>query len=136
MSQGNPPPQPSPRRGEGAGSAAPLRVGVAGLGFGSTEYLPVLEKMPEIKIVAGADLRPQALEAFGKRYGGRTYDSVEALCNDPDVEAVWVSTPNQFHAEHSLLAAEHGKHLCVRKPLALSMADCQRVIDAADRNGV
>jgi phthalate 4,5-cis-dihydrodiol dehydrogenase len=114
----------------------PLRVGIAGLGFGSTEYLPVLEKMPEITLVAGADLRPQALEAFEKRYGGRTYDSVEALCKDPDVEAVWISTPNQFHAEHALLAAEHGKHMCVRKPLALTMEDCQRVIDSADRNGV
>ena len=117
-------------------NSQPLRVGIAGLGFGSTEYLPVLEKMPEIKIVAGADLRPQALDAFEQRYGGRTYDSVEALCKDPDVEAVWVSTPNQLHAEHSLLAAEHGKHLCVRKPLALTMEDCQRVIDTADRNGV
>lgn len=115
---------------------SPLRVGVAGLGFGSTEYLPVLETMPEIKLVAGADLRPQALEAFEKRYGGRTYDSVEALCKDPDVEAVWVSTPNQLHAEHSLLAAQNGKHICIRKPLALTMEDCQRVIDAADRNGV
>ena len=119
-----------------AADAQPLRVGVAGLGFGSTEYLPVLETMPEIKLVAGADLRPQALQAFEKRYGGRTYDSVEALCQDPDVEAVWISTPNQFHAEHALLAAEHGKHMCVRKPLALTMQDCQRVVDAAERNGV
>ena len=116
--------------------ANPLKVGVAGLGFGSTEFLPVLEKMPEIKLVAGADLRPQAREAWERRYGGRAYDSVEALCADPDVEAVWVSTPNQLHAEHSLLAAEHGKHLCVRKPLALTMDECQRIVELADRNGV
>src|SRR5439155_18523334 len=119
-----------------AADAQPLRVGVAGLGFGSTEYLPVLETMPEIKLVAGADLRPQALQAFEKRYGGRTYDSVEALCQDPDVEAVWISTPNKFHAQHALLAAQQGKHMCVRKPLALTMDECQRVVDAADKGGV
>ena len=116
--------------------AEPLRVGIAGLGFGSTEYLPVLERMPEIKLVAGADLRPQALEAFAQRYGGKTYDSVEALCRDPDVEAVWISTPNQFHGEHALLAAENGKHMCVRKPLALTLEECQRVVDAAEKHGV
>jgi phthalate 4,5-cis-dihydrodiol dehydrogenase len=114
----------------------PLRVGVAGLGFGSTEFLPVLEKMPEIKLVAGADLRPQAREAWEKRYGGRTYDNVEALCGDPNVEAVWISTPNQLHGQNALAAAEHGKHMCVRKPLALTMEECQQVVDLADKNGV
>jgi phthalate 4,5-cis-dihydrodiol dehydrogenase len=117
-------------------SAQPLRVGVAGLGFGSTEYLPILEKMPEIKVVAGVDLRPQAREAWEKRYGGRTYDNLEALCADPDVEAVWISTPNQFHGQNAITAAEHGKHMCVRKPLALTMDECQRVVDAADKAGV
>src|SRR6266542_899699 len=116
--------------------SSPLRVGIAGLGFGSTEYLSILEKMPEIKLVAGADLRPQALRAFEKRYGGKTYDNVEALCTDPDVEAVWISTPNQFHGQHALLAAQHGKHMCVRKPLGLTMDECQRVVDAADKSGV
>jgi len=114
----------------------PLRVGIAGLGFGSTEYLSILEKMSEIKLVAAADLRPQALQAFEQRYGGRTYDSVEALCSDRDVEAVWISTPNQFHGEHALLAAESGKHMCVRKPLGLTMEECQRVVEAAERNDV
>ena len=64
------------------------------------------------------------------------YDGADGLCADPNVEAVWVSTPNQMHAEHALLAASNGKHLCVRKPLARTMEDCQRIVDVADRNGV
>jgi phthalate 4,5-cis-dihydrodiol dehydrogenase len=91
--------------------------------------------MPQIKLVAAADLRPHALEVFRARYAARTYGTVEELCSDPDVEAVWIATPNQFHAEHALIAAERGKHMVVRKPLALTMDDCQRVIDAADRSG-
>lgn len=113
----------------------PLRVGIAGLGFGSTEFLPVLERMPQVKLVAGADLRPQALEAFRSRYGGTTYDNVEELCADPQVEAVWISTPNQLHGEHALAAARHGKHMVVRKPFALSMRECQQVLDAAEKTG-
>src|SRR5439155_15442932 len=84
----------------------------------------------------GADLRPQAREAWTSRYGGRTYDNPEALCADPEVEAVWISTPNQLHAQNAITAAEHGKHMVIRKPLGLTMDECQRVVDAADKNGV
>jgi len=116
-------------------SEQPLRIGVAGLGFGSTEFLPVLERMPQLKIVAGADLRPQALDAFKARYGGNVYDNVEAMCADPEVEAVWVSTPNQLHGENSLAAVKQGKHVCIRKPMALTMEECQQILDAADKTG-
>lgn len=114
----------------------PLRVAVAGLGFGSTEFLPVLERMPEIKLVAGADLRPQALQAFEARYAGSTpYDDVEAMCADPNVDAVWIATPNQYHAQHAYLAAKHGKHMVIRKPMGLNVEECQRVLDEAARTG-
>ena len=72
----------------------PMKIGIIGLGFGATEFIPSLEAQPEIEIYAGADLRPQALDEFEKRYGGKTYRTAEALCADPNVEAVWISTPN------------------------------------------
>jgi phthalate 4,5-cis-dihydrodiol dehydrogenase len=121
--------------GTSAESAPPLKVGVAGLGFGATEFLPSMEQMPQIKLVAGADVRPQALQAFQKRYGGKVYDNVEALCADPEVEAVWIATPNQFHAENALAAATHGKHMVVRKPFGLTVEECQRVLDVAEKTG-
>lgn len=114
----------------------PVQVGVAGLGFGSTEYLPALEKMPEISLVAAADLRYQAREAFRDRYHARTYESVEELCRDPQVEAIWVSTPEELHAEHSAMAARHGKHILIRKPMGLTMDECQRVLDEAAKTNV
>lgn len=114
---------------------SPLQVGVAGLGFGATEFLPALEHMPQVRIVAGADLRPQARRAFEARYGGRAYESVEALCADPGVEAVWIATPNQYHAAHALLAAHHGKHMVVRKPLGLTVVECQQVLNVAAKTG-
>ena len=113
----------------------PLRVGVIGLGFGCTEFLPALERMPQIQLVAGADLRPQALEAFKMRYGGHVYERAEDLCRDSDVEAVWISSPNQFHAAHALMAAQNGKHMVVRKPFGLTVDECQQVLDAAEKTG-
>ena len=114
----------------------PMKVGIAGLGFGATEFIPTLERVPQIEIVAGADLRPQALRAFEERYGGRTYASAEALCADPDVEAVWIATPNHLHARDAITAAEHGKHMVLRKPMGVSMEECEQVMEAVDRNGV
>jgi phthalate 4,5-cis-dihydrodiol dehydrogenase len=113
-----------------------LRVAVAGLGVASTQILPAMEQMEGIRLVAAADQRQDALDAFQARYGGRTYDSVEKLCTDPDFEAVWVCTPNQFHCEHAITAAKHGKHVVVEKPMALSIDECERMVEAVDKHGV
>lgn len=118
------------------GDARSMKVGVAGLGFGATEFIPTLERLPQIDIVAGADLRKHALTEFARRYGARTYGSVEELCKDPGVEAVWIATPNQHHAEHAIIAAEHGKHVLLRKPMGVSVEECIRVQEAVDRAGV
>ena len=113
-----------------------LKVAIAGLGVASTQLLPAMENQPGIELVAAADLRPDARAAFEARYHGRTYETVEALGDDPDVEAIWVSTPNQFHCPHVIAAAERGKHVVVEKPMALSIEECKRMVEAVERHGV
>lgn len=113
-----------------------LRLGVAGLGVASTLFLPGVETSAVTRIVAAADRRAGALEAFKAKYGGRGYESVEALCADPEVDVIWVATPNQFHCEHSVMVAEAGKHVICTKPMALTVEECERMCDAADANGV
>jgi phthalate 4,5-cis-dihydrodiol dehydrogenase len=98
--------------------------------------LPGIEKMPHATVVAGADPRKSALEAFQQRYGGHVYLTVKELCADPDVDVIWVNTPNQFHCEHVVMAANNGKHVVCTKPMALSVAECERMVDVTDRNGV
>jgi phthalate 4,5-cis-dihydrodiol dehydrogenase len=116
--------------------AGVMRVGIAGLGVASTQVLPGIEEMPHAQIVAGADLRGSALDAFHKRYGGRGYRTVEELCADPEIDVIWVATPNQFHRQHVELAADAGKHVVCTKPMALNVDECERMVAAADRNGV
>ena len=87
--------------------------------------------------MAGADVVQTTLDRFRERYPqARTYLSAEQLCRDPDVEAVWVSSPNRFHAEHAIMAANHGKHVVVEKPMATSLDEAGRMVEAAERNGV
>jgi len=113
-----------------------LGLGIAGLGVASTMVLPGVAKFPHAQIVAAADFRPNALDAFKRTYGGDCYETVEAICADPKVDVVWIATPNQFHCDHTVMAAEHGKHVICTKPMALTIKECETMCDAANRNGV
>lgn len=113
-----------------------LRIGVAGLGRGFMLMLPTLAQHPAVHLVAAADPRPAARAQFQADFTGRVYDNVVALCDDPDVEAVYVATPHQFHRDHVTLAAQASRHVLVEKPMALDLADCRAMVDTTARAGV
>ena len=113
-----------------------LRVGLAGLGSVSRTILGSVDTIEDVKLTAVADIRQEALDAAREKYGVETFDSVEAMCESPDVDAVWVCTPNLFHSEHTIIAAEHGKHVICEKPMAVTLEQAQAMVDAVDRNGV
>jgi len=113
-----------------------LRLGVAGLGRAFTVMLPTFTGDPRIALVAAADSRAEARQRFAADFSAKTYETVEELCADPAVEAVYVATPHQYHARHATLAAQHGKHLLVEKPIALSLDECTAIIEAASGAGV
>src|ERR1700722_562517 len=98
--------------------------------------LPTLAGDPRVTLVAAADTRPEARTRFTADFAAKSYVTVEELCANPAVEAVYVATPHQFHAQHAVLAARHGKHLLIEKPIALSLAECSSIIEAAKNAGV
>ncbi|MEK9659994.1 MAG: Gfo/Idh/MocA family oxidoreductase [Chloroflexota bacterium] len=112
-----------------------LGMAMVGIGVGGTEMLPAFEQMEEIDLVAGVDINPLTRERFQARYEAKAYESLEEACKDPDIEAVWISTPNRFHAPMTIYALEHGKHVVVEKPMALSLVEAQAMCDAAKRTG-
>ena len=61
-------------------------------------------------------------------FGAPAYETVEALCDDPAVEAIYIATPHQMHARHVALAAAKGKHILVEKPMAITLAECQAMV--------
>ena len=114
----------------------PLNVGVIGLGRAFTLMLPTFVADSRIKLVAATDPLPQARAQFEKDFNAPAYDDAAAVCADPLVEAVYVPSPHQFHADHACLAAAHDKHVLVEKPMALTLAECTRRIDACCAAGV
>lgn len=117
--------------------ARAVKLGLIGIGVGAAEILPAMEAMKEIDLVAGADIVPATRDRFQQRYpAARVYDSADKLCADPNVEAVWIASPNRFHGPHTILAAQHGKHVVVEKPMAISIEEAERMVEAADKTGV
>lgn len=113
-----------------------LRFGFAGLGEAATLVLPEITQLPCIRVTAAADVRPVALERFEAEYKGRTFRRVEELFASPDIDAVYIATPHELHAQHTLLALENRKHVIIEKPMALTVAEAQEMNQAAERHGV
>ena len=116
--------------------ARKLKLGIAGLGRAFSLMLPTLVCDERIAIVAGADPRVEARARFEFDFSARSYASVEAMCADPNIDAVYISTPHQYHAENVEGAAANGKHILCEKPMALSVEECLRMNAAAQRAGV
>ncbi|MDE2064248.1 MAG: Gfo/Idh/MocA family oxidoreductase [Bradyrhizobium sp.] len=110
---------------------SPLNLGVIGLGRAFTLMLPTFAADPRIALVAASDPRTEARERFAMEFNAKVFEDAEALCADPDVAAVYVASPHQFHVEHVKCAARHGKHVLVEKPMAITVDECREMIAAA-----
>jgi myo-inositol 2-dehydrogenase / D-chiro-inositol 1-dehydrogenase len=110
-----------------------LKVGIIGCGFATqTRHLPALRRVPHAEVVAVADLDTNTLDSVADEWRVRhRYRSAEALIEDPEVEAVAVCVPAVAHVEVAIAALDAQKHVLVEKPLALSIADAQRLIARA-----
>ena len=113
----------------------PVGIGVAGLSRAFALMAPTFAGHPGVRLVAAADPRAEARAAFAAQFGGTAHASVEAMCADPAVELVYVASPHHLHLEHALAAFAHKSHVMVEKPMALTLADCDRMIAAAAASG-
>jgi phthalate 4,5-cis-dihydrodiol dehydrogenase len=91
---------------------------------------------PRIKLCAGMDPLPRPRAAFAREFNASGYADFDELCRDPAIEAIYISSPHRFHASQAIAALEHGKHVLVEKPLALTLQECDAVVAAADRTGL
>jgi len=113
-----------------------LRFGVLGLGIAGGIMAPYLAQHPRTCVAGAADRHAGLRQRFEQDFGVPTDDDAAALLRRPEIDAVYIATPHQFHREHALMAAELGKHVIVEKPMALTLADCDAMIEAAQRHGV
>jgi phthalate 4,5-cis-dihydrodiol dehydrogenase len=115
----------------------PIGLGIAGLGMAGAVMVHAAADHPDFVLKAAADPHAGPRAAFARDHiTARSYEDVQMLVRDPAVQVVYIATPHQFHAQHAALAAEHGKHIILEKPMALTLADCDAIIAAVERHKV
>ena len=119
-----------------------LGFALCGLGNLSTNQIaPALQKTKHFRLAGLITGTPAKAERWKARYNIPdkniyNYDTMTALADNPDIDVVYVVTPNALHAEHTIKAAKAGKHVLCEKPMEASVEKCQQMIDAckaADR---
>ena len=113
-----------------------LRFGLIGCGRVSENHLGALTAGGlAAELVAVCDVDEAKARAKGKKYKVPFYaDYREMLRRHPEIDVINVATPTGYHAEHVIDLSRYGKHIVVEKPMALRVADCDRMIQACRRN--
>lgn len=121
--------------------SAPLRVAVVGLGhIAQAAVLPAFKHArPHVALAALVSDTPAKLRQLGKRYRVpllASYAQSDALFSSGAIDAVYIALPNTMHAEWTIRAANAGLHVLCEKPLASTVDECKRMIEACERNDV
>ncbi|WP_340122038.1 Gfo/Idh/MocA family oxidoreductase [Methylobacter svalbardensis] len=118
-----------------------LRWGILGAARINERLMPAIVEASNAELVAIASRRPGAAAQTLAQYAPqqqqvRTYDDLQTLLDDPEVDAIYLPMANHEHAEWTLRAIEHGKHVLCEKPMALTVTDIAAIKAAAQRHKV
>lgn len=111
--------------------------GILGCGrVAEQRVAPAIVRSPQSELIAFCSRTMDRAADFNRRLGGRAaYDKLNDFLADDRVEAIYVATPNSQHAEQTLACLAAGKHVLTDKPMALTVADARRMVEAAKRAG-
>lgn len=117
--------------------AAPIGVGLVGYGLaGRSFHAPLIEAVDGLRLCAIATSDPERVaRARAEHPGAKVVSTVDAILARPDTDVVVVAAPNRFHAPIAGRALLAGRHAVVDKPIAMDVAEAERLIDTAVRSG-
>ncbi|MBT2586587.1 Gfo/Idh/MocA family protein [Arthrobacter sp. ISL-95] len=113
-----------------------IRLGIIGAGAVAHFHAASAARIINVELAAVCDLRPESATSVASPWGASTYTDYLAMFGEAGLDAVIVNTPHALHLEMVLAAAEHGLHVLVEKPMATTVADCDRMIEACRDAGV
>lgn len=113
-----------------------VRIGIIGCGkIAQVRHLPEYAANPNAKLVAYYDKNFQRAQQMAEKYGGKAYETYFELLKDAEIDAVSVCVENRSHAEITTAALYAGKHVLCEKPMAVTLAECESMVSAAEFNG-
>ena len=106
--------------------------GIIGIGKHVNRFIaPAAKIAADTQLVAACSRSMDKAERFAAQFGvKRAYDSLDEMLKDPELDVLYIATPNKLHADQTVKAAAAGKHVLCEKPMALTEDDCHRMIDA------
>lgn len=113
-------------------------VNIAIIGCGSIvnwRHAPECRDDENINLMGFYNINIDKAENNAKTFGGKVYEKFEDVLADEEVDAVIISTPNKFHCDMTVRALESGKHVLCEKPMALSVEECKRMVESAEKSG-
>jgi len=113
-----------------------VSLGLIGLGQIGKIHLYNCLYLKDARLIAVSDVSEKSLLTAKKAGVKLVFKNYNDLLKDPKIDAVIISLPTFLHAEAAIKAAEHGKHILVEKPLARNVREAERVVSAANLNGV
>jgi predicted dehydrogenase len=122
-------------------SAPKLGWALVGLGSLSEKQIaPALQKTQHSRLAGIVTGSPEKAARWRKQYNipernVYNYDTIAKMADNPDIDVVYIVTPNALHAQQTIAAAKAGKHVFCEKPMAVSVEECQRMIDACKAAG-
>jgi UDP-N-acetyl-2-amino-2-deoxyglucuronate dehydrogenase len=112
---------------------SPLRFAIIGCGRIAQRHAEHINNKAQLTAVC--DIIPEKADALAQQYHAKAYYSITDLLKDSNsFDVLSVCSPNGLHAEHSILALNAGVHVLCEKPMALTVSDCGRMIQAAEKN--
>lgn len=117
---------------------APVRWGVVGLGWVARDFVaPAMTSSATAQIAACLGSSPHKSEAFARQFKvPRVHGSLDALMQDPDLDAVYIALPNSQHRDAVLAGATAGKHMLCEKPFAMNSGHAVEMVRACENAGV
>jgi UDP-N-acetyl-2-amino-2-deoxyglucuronate dehydrogenase len=113
-----------------------LGFGIVGCGLISDWHARAVEAIEGAYLVGVTDVNKDAREKTALKYGVRSFDSLEQMLNNKEIDVVSICTPSGLHAPLTIKAANAGKHIILEKPMALNLKESDEIIEACDKNNV
>ncbi|GAA4461604.1 Gfo/Idh/MocA family oxidoreductase [Novipirellula rosea] len=113
-----------------------IGIGIIGCGMIAGFHSKAIKDAKGAKLVGCATRNPEQAAAFAEKNGCKSYESIEAMLADPEIQAVSICTPSGAHRDPAVLAAQAGKHVIVEKPLEITVERCDQIIQACEDAGV
>lgn len=113
-----------------------MNFGIVGCGFIANKHANAIRNIEGANLIAVCDRVPELMEPYVDEYGATTYTELEEMLKNDSIDVICICTPSGSHAAIAELAASYRKHIIVEKPIAMTLEEADRIINASENHNV